>query len=452
MASGLRKRTKKADDNSVVATAADVSKMKVAELKAELGKRGLDKSGKKADLVEKLKDAMGDATDSSEKPLAKQNKSKEKDKQAATAGRLAALDETDAPKKVRPCKLDKQTQSLIKLIFDHDMFKEAMEKMELDTKKMPLGKISKSQIAKGFEVLEEMQTELKKMKPSGDRLKELSSRFYTLIPHSFGRQCSPTISTEEGVRYKMDMLLVLADIELAQELESESEKKKASQGEEVDHPIDINYGLLKCHLKHVDPESHTYKFIKNYTTATGPSLWRTVEIQDIFEVDREGSAERFKAYEALENHRLLWYGTNVAVVAAILKGGLRIMPHCGGRVGKGIYFASENSKSAGYVRTAAKTGIMFLAQVALGKEHSITMDDWTLTAPPSGFDSIVARGRTEPAPTRDILVKLEGKDVTVPQGKPLDQPHYSTSNFSQSEYLIYNESQCCIRYLLKLKM
>ena len=59
-------------------------------------------------------------------------------------------------------------------------------------------------------------------------------------------------------------------------------------------------------------------------------------------------AERFKAYEALENHRLLWYGTNVAVVAAILKGGLRIMPHCGGRVGKGIYFASENSKSAGY--------------------------------------------------------------------------------------------------------
>ena len=59
-----------------------------------------------------------------------------------------------------------------------------------------------------MQVLEEMQTELKKMKPSGDRLKELSSRFYTLIPHSFGRQCSPTISTEEGVRYKMDMLLV----------------------------------------------------------------------------------------------------------------------------------------------------------------------------------------------------------------------------------------------------
>lgn len=38
----------------------------------------------------------------------------------------------------------------------------------------------------------------------------------------------------------------------------------------------------------------------------------------------------------------------MAVVAAILTSGLRIMPHSGGRVGKGIYFASENNKSAGY--------------------------------------------------------------------------------------------------------
>jgi poly [ADP-ribose] polymerase len=43
----------------------------------------------------------------------------------------------------------------------------------------------------------------------------------------------------------------------------------------------------------------------------------------------------------------LWHGTDVAVVVAILKSGLRIMPHSGGRVGAGIYFASENGKSAG---------------------------------------------------------------------------------------------------------
>jgi len=58
--------------------------------------------------------------------------------------------------------------------------------------------------------------------------------------------------------------------------------------------------------------------------------------------------ERFSANKNVEHRKLLWHGTNVAVVAAILKGGLRIMPHSGGRVGKGLYFASENGKSAGY--------------------------------------------------------------------------------------------------------
>jgi hypothetical protein len=59
-------------------------------------------------------------------------------------------------------------------------------------------------------------------------------------------------------------------------------------------------------------------------------------------------ADRFKVHDSIKERKLLWHGTNVAVVAAILKSGLRIMPHSGGRVGKGIYFASENDKSAGY--------------------------------------------------------------------------------------------------------
>lgn len=89
------------------------------------------------------------------------------------------MEETDAgpaiPVKVKGCTLDKPTQELIKLIFDNDMFQSAMKKMDIgrcevwpepvnqyhlfcfffdqkDTKKMPLGKLSKVQIAKGFEV------------------------------------------------------------------------------------------------------------------------------------------------------------------------------------------------------------------------------------------------------------------------------------------------------------
>lgn len=76
------------------------------------------------------------------------------------------------------------------------------------------------------------------------------------------------------------------------------------------------------------------------------------------------------------------------------------MPHSGGRVGRGIYFASENSKSAGYVGTArdgsTNVGIMFLNEVALGKEHHITMDDSSFVKAPNGYDCVIAKGHTEP--------------------------------------------------------
>ncbi len=131
-----------------------------------------------------------------------------------------------------PCKLEAKTQSLVKLLFDHDMFREAMAKMEIDVQKMPLGKISKAQIAKGcvllfkkhqflsirsiifcllihfsYEVLEEMKDIIISQKNTG-KLSDLSSRFYTIVPHSFGRMVPPVIKTIENLQQKMDMLEV----------------------------------------------------------------------------------------------------------------------------------------------------------------------------------------------------------------------------------------------------
>jgi hypothetical protein len=54
------------------------------------------------------------------------------------------------------------------------------------------------------------------------------------------------------------------------------------------------------------------------------------------------------------------------------------------------------------VRTAGNIGIMFLNEVALGKEHHITKDDSSLTTPPKGYDSIVAKGWTEPGKFNDV--------------------------------------------------
>jgi len=92
---------------------------------------------------------------------------------------------------------------------------------------------------------------------------------------------------------------------------------------------------------------------------------------------------------------------------------------------------------------------MFLNEVAIGKEHHITRDDPSFTKPPNGYDSVIARGQTEPDPTKDSHLIINDKKVIVPQGKPLNMN--ISSSFSQSEYLIYKESQNHIRYLLKIE-
>ncbi|XP_048346773.1 protein mono-ADP-ribosyltransferase PARP3 [Sphaerodactylus townsendi] len=357
--------------------------------------------------------------------------------------------------KVQPCRLNKATQELVSLIFSNDMFKEAMQTMNLDVKKMPLGKLSKQQIAKGFEALEALEAAMQKQPPSRKELEECSSRFYTIIPHNFGRSRPPSITTPEVIQAKKDMLLVLADIELAQSLQAQKkkddEKEEEMKVEEVPHPLDKDYGLLKCELSLVDPSAEDYKLIVTYVQNTG-CTYRKLKVLNIWKVNRDGEASRFVTHNQLENRRLLWHGTNVAVIAAILKSGLRIMPHSGGRVGKGLYFASENSKSACYVGTTSKqVGIMFLNEVALGKEHRITRDDCSLCKPPNGYDSVLACGVTEPDPAYDKEIILDGKSVKVAQGKPIALTEYQSSSFSQSEYLIYQESQCRIRYLIQLQ-
>ncbi|KAM8930240.1 protein mono-ADP-ribosyltransferase PARP3 [Pelodytes ibericus] len=376
----------------------------------------------------------------------------EHDDDAEAGEAIVKADTVDSViKKVRPCSLDKPTQDLMSLIFNADMFNEAMQTMNLDIKKMPLGKLSKAQIAKGFDALEDLQAALDR-KDNKAKLSELTSRFYTIIPHNFGRKTPPVIDSQEVLQAKKDMLLVLADIELAQTLQADKLKQEDNALiSEVPHPLDVDYELLKCELNLLDRSCEEYKIIDTYVENTSSS-YRKLKILNVWRVDRENEEQRLATHQEIENRRLLWHGTNVAVVAAILKSGLRIMPHSGGRVGRGIYFASENSKSAGYVGCTSKSiGIMFLNEVALGKEHHITRDDSSLRSPPKGYDSVVARGITEPDPTKDHELVLDGRKIIVPQGNPIQIPKFKGTHFSQSEYLVYKESQARLRYLLLLK-
>ncbi|ROT65075.1 Poly [Penaeus vannamei] len=347
-----------------------------------------------------------------------------------------------------PCNLHKRTMLMIKLIFSEDMFVNQMADMSLDVKKMPLGKLSKLQIAKGLEALIDIEDAIKKSKPR-NVLMELTSKFFTLIPHNFGRSAPPVIDTDEVVQKKKEVMLTLSDIELTQSLQKEKENKDL-------HPLLEKYEMLDCLLEYVEKSSSEFKvkLLKEYATACPET--RKGPLLDVWRVDRKGEKERFAAHDAIQHRKLLWHGTNVAVVAAILKAGLRIMPHSGGLVGRGIYFASEHAKSSWYVgdhygifEGERNVGFMFLVEVALGRESSITQCKCSLTKAPNGYDSVVARGSCEPDPKKNKKVVFDGKDVIVPVGKPVPQKEWAQSGFCQSEYLVYKESQARIRYVLK---
>lgn len=62
-------------------------------------------------------------------------------------------------------------------------------------------------IALTLQALEAIEDALK-AGASGSKLAELTSRFYTIIPHDFGRRVPPVIRDHETLQKKFDMLLV----------------------------------------------------------------------------------------------------------------------------------------------------------------------------------------------------------------------------------------------------
>ena len=135
---------------------------------------------------------------------------------------------------------------------------------------MPLGKLSKTQIAKGFEVLEEIE-EIIKSKTSTNlinkqKINDLSSKFYTVIPQDFGRIRPQPIDNEEFLQKKYDMLTVLSDIELAQSMQETADKKTSDTGEnnKLPHPLDVSYEQLNCKLEILDKNSEEFKVSLNF--------------------------------------------------------------------------------------------------------------------------------------------------------------------------------------------
>ncbi|KAG9347239.1 hypothetical protein JZ751_004806 [Albula glossodonta] len=268
--------------------------------------------------------------------------------------------------------LQKPVQELIRMIFDVESMKKAMVEFEIDLQKMPLGKLSKRQIQSAYSILSEVQKAVSES-ASESHILDLSNRFYTLIPHDFGMKKPPLLSDLDYIQAKVQMLDNLLDIEVAYSLlrgGAEDNKKD---------PIDLNYEKLKTKIEVVDKASEEAQIILQYVKNTHAATHNTytLEVEEIFKVNREGEYQRYRPFQDLHNRQLLWHGSRTTNYAGILSQGLRIAPPeapvTGYMFGKGVYFADMVSKSANYCHTsqADPVGLILLGEVALGNIYIV---------------------------------------------------------------------------------
>ncbi|KAK5642118.1 hypothetical protein RI129_008285 [Pyrocoelia pectoralis] len=344
-----------------------------------------------------------------------------------------------------PSKLKKGVQELIKLIFNVNNMKKVMLEFELDTEKMPLGKLSKSQLQSAYKVLAELQ-QLVESNAAEARFIDACNRFYTFVPHSFGTDNPPLINDLELIKKKIEMVDNLMELEVAYNL------MKATGG---DNTIDGHYDQLKTEIDILDHKSEEFEMIKKYVKNTHAATHSNykLSVDEVFIIKRQGEEKRYKPFRKLHNRKLLWHGSRTTNYAGILSQGLRIAPPeapvTGYMFGKGIYFADMVSKSANYCCTSSidNTGLMLLSEVALGEMHELYNASY-IEKLPKGKHSVKGVGRTEPDPKGTISLKDK---TEVPLGKGIELERSKNTSLLYNEYIVYDVAQVNIKYLLKMK-
>eukprot|EP00026_Physarum_polycephalum_P002055 Phypoly_transcript_02059.p1 GENE.Phypoly_transcript_02059~~Phypoly_transcript_02059.p1 ORF type:complete len:946 (+),score=184.86 Phypoly_transcript_02059:73-2910(+) len=423
------------------------------------------KKGGKYYVVD-LDDGWGDEDEEVQQNIKRKKTEKESQSQQSQSSLSSSDGSLTLPLPTRK-RLPDSVADLIRLLFDKEMMKKTMVSLDINIRKMPLGKISKKQILQGYSVLTEIQDLLQEgPNPSQAKLADCTNRLYTLIPHDFGHNAPPLIQSLEDVKKKMNLLDTLIDIEIAASLMKDTEKVEDTTEHEK---LETNYKALNTGLEPMDKSSPLYKLLESYAYNTQDKTVYapTFTVEDIFYVKRDSEEGRFEPWATNHNRMLLWHGSRLTNWVGILSQGLRIAPpeapKTGYRFGKGVYFADCVSKSTSYCFSTkdAPTAVLLLGEVALGDMNQLKKDTYMEKAPP-GTHSTKALGMAAPDPkldqaidTTQTIVDINAvKDtkeiIKVPAGH-ITKTGLSTA-CTHNEYIVYDVSQIRIKYLLRVRI
>eukprot|EP00033_Pygsuia_biforma_P002755 GCRY01003044.1.p1 GENE.GCRY01003044.1~~GCRY01003044.1.p1 ORF type:complete len:802 (-),score=261.54 GCRY01003044.1:417-2822(-) len=368
-----------------------------------------------------------------------------------------------------PVQTDPRVAALVGSIFDSKAMLEVLAGWNIDVKKMPLGKLNRTQLSRGFATLREIEDVLCAFYCTGRsqfppkvemQLQALSQKFFTMVPHDFGFGTPPIINCFEMLKEKTEILEGLNEIAVAQALMRQN--VEASMADPTVHPIDRQYRALGAKITPLEkglPEDYaTIKLISDYISNTlGPlDAPYTVEVAEVFKVEREIESKLYlDSFGNYKNRQLLFHGSRITNFAGILSHGLQIAPpqapHSGFMFGKGLYFANMASKSVQYCRPSVlrSKGLILVSEVALQAEYEVRTPEY-MDVPPAGYHSVHAVGEVRPDPAKRIVLP---DNVHVYPAKPAPSSHLRKevqSCILEDEYVVFRNDQCRMRYLVLL--
>ncbi|TDL28933.1 PARP-domain-containing protein [Rickenella mellea] len=376
--------------------------------------------------------------------------------------------------KIPDSSLHPEVQSLCRLIFSTTFIDAALSEMNYDAKKLPLGKLAKSTILNGFAALKELSEVINNPTKAAEyggleqACVDLSGRYYSIIPHSFGRYRPTVINNMVLLKKELELVDALGDMEIAQKLISTSSIQTDENGRPI-NPMDAHFRSLGLSfMDPVDRCSKEFIALQTYARETHGATHShyKVDVQNAFRVQRSHEIHAFDAagYGSLGDGErlLLWHGSRSTNFAGILSQGLRIAPPeapvTGYMFGKGVYFADMISKSAAYCHShmSNNIGILLLCEVAAKPFYEQSNANYNAAEECKRNGKLTTKGvgRSQPVDWQDAGEALDNDDlkgVHMPKGPAQDVP--ITSGYLQyNEYIAYDPAQIRVRYLLMVGM
>ena len=350
--------------------------------------------------------------------------------------------------------LEKPLANLIRLIFDLKSMNQQIMKIGYDSDKIPLGQLSPEVISQGYKFLKNLENIIgntnDKKSINTKEIYDLSSKYFTIIPHNFGMNNMHkfVINSQERIKEENELLDSIKNIKivsgiLQQTNNNNKEKNEISLKEKLNE--------FKYDVAYVSKEENIYSIIDKYLSKSNEiKNSPKIKLIDLFSVKEKNLINITNN----KNKKLLWYGIRIQNFANVFKSGLSLPPPeapiYSYMFGKGIYFSDVAIKSFYNSHPQNNIGLMLLCEVDLGNiEERLKADVNLPNTLEQGKNSVKVLGMNFPDEKGSYF---DENGIEIPLGDILiNQDENKKTYFGFNEYIVYNLDQIKIKYILKVQ-